>query len=142
VSIKGRLLSILQRMGYPEWVIQSTQAFLQGRRTRIAFDQHLSPWITNEVGIPQGSPLSEELFLHSEGIDNRCFEIFGPDERLCYVRVCSILILFAYSLYCLMSKTWSSPLLVASVQGRDHGGTETPAPFENVNGYKMSRTPE
>jgi hypothetical protein len=40
---QSRLLSILRRMGYPEWVIQSTHAFLQGRRTRIAFDQHLSP---------------------------------------------------------------------------------------------------
>ena len=58
-----RLLDILKRKGFPDWITSVIASFLQGRRTRIAYTGHQSDWIEVESGIPQGSPLSPILFL-------------------------------------------------------------------------------
>ena len=58
-----RLLRILQRKGLPEWVIKYVKNFMQGRRTRVAFDGYESEWVQTNSGIPQGSPISPILFL-------------------------------------------------------------------------------
>ena len=58
-----RLLWILQRKGLPEWVIKYVKNFMQGRRTRVAFDGYESEWVQTNSGIPQGSPISPILFL-------------------------------------------------------------------------------
>src|SRR6266513_5243486 len=58
-----RLLRILQRKGLPEWVIKYVKNFMQGRRTRVAFDGYESEWVQTNSGIPQGSPISLILFL-------------------------------------------------------------------------------
>jgi hypothetical protein len=58
-----RLLAILRKKGFPEWLTKAIASFLQGRRTRIAFTGHESDWIGIKAGIPQGSPLSPILFL-------------------------------------------------------------------------------
>jgi Reverse transcriptase (RNA-dependent DNA polymerase)/Endonuclease-reverse transcriptase len=58
-----RLLWILERKGFPKWLIQVISSFLTGRRTRIAFTGYESEWIQTQTGIPQGSPLSPILFL-------------------------------------------------------------------------------
>ena len=58
-----RLLAILRKKGFPEWLTSVIASFLQGRRTRIAYTGHESDWIETKAGIPQGSPLSPILFL-------------------------------------------------------------------------------
>ena len=58
-----RLLWILQRKGLPEWIIKYVKNFMQGRRTRVAFDGYKSEWVQINSGIPQGSPISPILFL-------------------------------------------------------------------------------
>ncbi len=58
-----RLLWILQRKGLPEWIIKYVRNFMQGRRTRVAFDGYESDWVQINSGIPQGSPISLILFL-------------------------------------------------------------------------------
>ena len=58
-----RLLWILQRKGLPEWIIKYVKNFMQGRRTRVAFDGYESEWVQTNSGIPQGSPISPILFL-------------------------------------------------------------------------------
>lgn len=58
-----RLLWILRKMGYPEWIVLMVQSFLTDRRTRIVLADWTSDWISTESGIPQGSTLSPALFL-------------------------------------------------------------------------------
>ena len=58
-----RLLYILERKGFPAWIIQIVQSFLTARKTQIVFTGHESEWIQTQTGIPQGSPLSPILFL-------------------------------------------------------------------------------
>ena len=58
-----RLLWVLAKKGFPEWVVQMVESFLKGRRTRICFADYESEWINTETGIPQGSTLSPVLFL-------------------------------------------------------------------------------
>ena len=40
-----RLLAVLRRKGFPEWLVAILVYFLQGRRTRIAYIGHESDWI-------------------------------------------------------------------------------------------------
>ena len=40
-----RLIWILQKKGLPEWIIRYVRSFMQGRRTRIAFDGYESKWV-------------------------------------------------------------------------------------------------
>ena len=58
-----RLLAILRKKGFPDWLTGAIASFLQGRRTRIAYTGHESDWIETKAGIPQDSPLSPILFL-------------------------------------------------------------------------------
>ncbi len=58
-----RLLWTLQRKGFPEWVVKTVRSFLANRRTKLAFGDFESEWITTQTGIPQGSTLSPVLFL-------------------------------------------------------------------------------
>src|SRR5437868_742262 len=58
-----RLLHILHRKGFPEWLVSFVRSFLTERRIRIRFTEHESDWISTQTGIPQGSPLSPILFL-------------------------------------------------------------------------------
>jgi hypothetical protein len=59
----GRLLWVLRRMGYPEWMVVMVQSFLTARKTKIAFSDYESDWFYTETGIPQGSTLSPALFI-------------------------------------------------------------------------------
>ena len=59
----GRLLHILYRKGFPEWLISFVKGFLTDRRTKIRFTGYERDWISTRTGIPQGSPLSPILFL-------------------------------------------------------------------------------
>lgn len=58
-----RLLWVLRKMGYPEWIIKVVESFLTGRRTRISFSDYESRWFDTATGIPQGSTLSPALFI-------------------------------------------------------------------------------
>jgi reverse transcriptase-like protein/retrotransposon-encoded endonuclease len=58
-----RLLGILRKKAFPEWLVKLIQSFLTDRKTRIAFPGYQSEWIRTQTGIPQGSPLSPILFL-------------------------------------------------------------------------------
>ena len=58
-----KLLAVLKRKGFPDWLVTMIACFLQERRTRIAYTGHESDWISVQSGIPQGSPLSPILFL-------------------------------------------------------------------------------
>jgi hypothetical protein len=58
-----RLLWVLRKMGFPEWIVQMVRSFLSTRRTRIAFSDYTSKWFNTETGIPQGSTLSPALFI-------------------------------------------------------------------------------
>jgi Reverse transcriptase (RNA-dependent DNA polymerase) len=58
-----RLLWVMHKAGFPQWLIQFTQCFLTARRTRIAYAGYESDWIPIQTGIPQGSPISPILFL-------------------------------------------------------------------------------
>ena len=59
----GRLLWVLRKMGFPEWVVQVIESFLTARRTKIAFADYESRWYDTQTGIPQGSTLSPALFI-------------------------------------------------------------------------------
>jgi hypothetical protein len=59
----GRLLWVLQKMGFPEWLVQVVRSFLIERRTRITYADYISRWFDTETGIPQGSTLSPALFI-------------------------------------------------------------------------------
>jgi retron-type reverse transcriptase len=59
----AKLLGILKKKGFPDWVINTIASFLSERRTRIAYAGYESNWINTNTGIPQGSPLSPILFL-------------------------------------------------------------------------------
>src|SRR5436190_12052003 len=58
-----RLLWVLHTKGFPLWVLQYIEAFLQGRCTRLSFCGYESVWFPMEMGIPKGSHLSPILFL-------------------------------------------------------------------------------
>ena len=58
-----RLLWVLRKMGYPEWIERIVRSFLTGRRTKIVFSDYESQWYTTQTGIPQGSTLSPALFI-------------------------------------------------------------------------------
>ena len=58
-----RLLWVLRKMGFPEWIVQMVRSFLSARRTRIAFSDYTSRWFDTDTGIPQGSTLSPALFI-------------------------------------------------------------------------------
>ena len=58
-----RLMWVLRRKGYPEWVVAMVQSFLTARKTKLAFADYESEWIRTETGIPQGSTLSPALFI-------------------------------------------------------------------------------
>jgi hypothetical protein len=58
-----RLLWVLRKMGFPEWLVQVVRSFLTKRRTRITFVDYTSRWFATEAGIPQGSTLSPALFI-------------------------------------------------------------------------------
>ena len=58
-----RLLYILRRKGFPEWVVQVTKGFIEGQTTRLVAGGLTSQEVNIKTGIPQGSPLSPILFL-------------------------------------------------------------------------------
>src|SRR5947209_15083142 len=58
-----RLLWVLRKMGYPEWIVRAVESFLTGRRTKLSFGDYESRWFDTETGIPQGSTLSPALFI-------------------------------------------------------------------------------
>ena len=58
-----RLCWVLERKGFPPWVVHFVQDFLRERRTRLTFSGFESAWFPMKTGIPQGSPLSPILFL-------------------------------------------------------------------------------
>ncbi|KAI0992286.1 hypothetical protein K3495_g15900, partial [Podosphaera aphanis] len=60
---KDRLLWVLRREGFPDWIVRYIGNFISQRRTKIRFTGHTSDWIQIEAGIPQGSHLSPILFL-------------------------------------------------------------------------------
>jgi hypothetical protein len=57
------LLWILERKGFPPWLVQTVHSFLTTRHTRIAFSGYNTNWIQMQTGIPHGPPLSPILFL-------------------------------------------------------------------------------
>ena len=59
----AKLLWILEKKGFPTWLVNTIASFLYERRTRIAYAGYESDWIHTNTGIPQGSPLSPILFL-------------------------------------------------------------------------------
>ncbi|KAI0997922.1 hypothetical protein K3495_g10269, partial [Podosphaera aphanis] len=60
---KQRLLWVLRREGFPDWIVRFINSFVSQTRTKIRFTGYTSDWIPTEVGIPQGSHLSPILFL-------------------------------------------------------------------------------
>ena len=58
-----RLLWVLRKKGYPEWIVKVVESFLTGRRTRLSFSDYESQWIDTATSIPQGSTLSPALFI-------------------------------------------------------------------------------
>jgi exonuclease III len=58
-----RLLHILRQKGFPGWIVQFVQSFLQGRTTQILLGRYKSGTTPTETGIPQGSAISPILFL-------------------------------------------------------------------------------
>jgi len=58
-----RLLHTMWKKGVPGWILRITTEFLRDRRTKISIPGHISEWIPETTGIPQGSPLSPILFL-------------------------------------------------------------------------------
>ena len=58
-----RLIWVLRREGFPEWIVKYVNNFVTRRRTKIRFTGYTGDWIKTEVGIPQGSHLSPILFL-------------------------------------------------------------------------------
>src|SRR3954449_4461165 len=58
----GRLLWVLQKMGFPEWLVKVIRSFLTQRRTRITYADYTSQWFDTKTSIPQGSTLSPALF--------------------------------------------------------------------------------
>ena len=57
----ARLLWVLRRKGYPEWVVRYVESFHTNRRTRISFNDYESEWIPINTGIPQGSSVKKHL---------------------------------------------------------------------------------
>ncbi|KAI1007292.1 hypothetical protein K3495_g934 [Podosphaera aphanis] len=60
---KQRLLWVLRREGFPDWIVRFINSFVSQRRTKIRFTGYTSDWILTEAGMPQGSHLSLILFL-------------------------------------------------------------------------------
>ena len=62
-AVTDRLLHNMRTRGLPPEVVGYTQCLLQGRRTRLRFDDFSSDWISITNGIGQGDPLSMILFI-------------------------------------------------------------------------------
>ena len=62
-AVTDRLLHNMCARRLPPEVVNYTQRLLQGRRTRLRFDDFNSDWISITNGIGQGDPLSMILFI-------------------------------------------------------------------------------
>ena len=62
-AVTDRLLHNMRTHRLPPEVVNYTQQLLQGRRTRLRFDDFNSDWIPIANGIGQGNPLSMILFV-------------------------------------------------------------------------------
>ena len=62
-AVTDRLLHNMRARRLPPEVVNYTQKLLQGRRTRLRFDDFNSDWIPITNGIGQGDPLSMILFI-------------------------------------------------------------------------------
>ena len=57
----GRLLDVLQHKGFPPNIIRWVKSFLTGRYVRVQVDDHIGDPHPQNVGVPQGSPVSPVL---------------------------------------------------------------------------------
>ena len=65
----GRMIGILDALGFGPEVVEWTHSFLANRKIRLRFNSITSDERTQEVGVPQGSPLSLVLsILYTSGL--------------------------------------------------------------------------
>jgi hypothetical protein len=62
-AVTDRLLHNMRQRRLPESLVGFTKRLLEGRRTQLKFDGHLSDWISIRNGIGQGDPLSMILYV-------------------------------------------------------------------------------
>jgi ribonuclease HI len=62
-AVTDRLLHNMRTRRLPESLVRFTERLLNGRRTQLKFDGHLSDWIPITNGIGQGDPLSMILYI-------------------------------------------------------------------------------
>ena len=61
--VTNQLLHNMRKQCIPEHLVTFTEQLLQGRRTRLSFNGHLSNWIPITNGIGQGDPLLMVLYI-------------------------------------------------------------------------------
>jgi hypothetical protein len=54
----GRMMAVLENLGYPPELVRWSEAFLKNRKVRLSFNNVISEERGQPIGVPQGSPLS------------------------------------------------------------------------------------